>query len=68
MSSLGLTLFQSLCDVGNALEWLRDTHDPATDAWLFHTEVLAMLDEVVDLLVDSEGLDTDNTLEGDNDA
>ena len=65
MNSLGLTIFKHLCEVGNALELLRDAYDPATDAWLFHTEVLGMLDEVVDLLVDSEGLDTDNALEED---
>ena len=60
MNSLGLTLFKKLCEVGNAVEWLRDTYDPSTDAWLFHTEALAMLDEVVDLLVDSTGIDDED--------
>ena len=54
--SLALALFEHLCQVGNALEMLRDMYHPSTDAWLFHTEVLGMLDEVVDMLVRSQGI------------
>jgi len=54
--STGLALFQQLCDVGNALEMLRDMYVPESDQWLFHTEVLGMLDEAVDMLVHSQGL------------
>jgi hypothetical protein len=58
--STGLCLFKKLCEVGNALEGLRDMYTPGTDQWLFHTEALAMLDEVVDLLVDSAGIDDED--------
>lgn len=54
--STALALFQHLCDVGNALEMLRDMYVPESDQWLFHTEVLGMLDEAVDMLVHSQGL------------
>jgi hypothetical protein len=53
---LALTLFHALCDVGNALEYLRGTYQPMTDEWLWHTEVLGMLDAAVDMLVESQGL------------
>ena len=56
MSSLGLILFTALCDVGNALELLRDSYTPMTDQWLWHTEILGMLDAAVDMLVESSGL------------
>jgi hypothetical protein len=55
--SLALQLFEDLCAVGNALEHLRDTYCPASDAWLWHTEVLGMLDATIDLLVHSDGLE-----------
>jgi hypothetical protein len=55
--STALQLFQDLCVIGNALEALRDTSCPASDEWLWHTEVLGMLDASIDLLVHSCGLD-----------
>jgi hypothetical protein len=55
--SLALCLFNDLCGVGNALELLRDTYTPASDAWLWHTEVLGALDAAIDRLVRSRGLD-----------
>jgi hypothetical protein len=57
--SLALCLFQHLCAVGNALELLRDTYEPCSDAWTWHTEVLGLLDEAIDLLVHSDGLEED---------
>lgn len=57
---LALALFQAMCDVGNALEHLRDVYTPMTDEWLWHTEVLGLLDSCIDMLVTSNGLDTDN--------
>lgn len=54
--SLALALFADLCTVGNALERLRDTYAPMTDQWLWHTEVLGLLDEAIDTLVHSQGL------------
>ena len=60
MNSLGLTLFRQLCDVGNALEMLRDMYVPESDQWLWHTEVLAMLDATVDMLVGSDGIDDED--------
>jgi len=54
--SLALALFADLCTVGNALERLRDTYAPMTDQWLWHTEVLGLLDEAIDTLVRSQGL------------
>ena len=53
---VALTLFHQLCDVGNALEGLRDMYVPESDQWLWHTEVLGILDAAVDLLVRSTGL------------
>ena len=56
MSSVGLTLFQHLVEVGNALEMLRDMYVPESDQWLWHTEVLGLLDSVIDMLVHSQGI------------
>ena len=56
MNSLGLTLFHRLCELGNALEAIRDLYRPDSDDWLWHTEVLALLDTAVDMLVHSHGL------------
>jgi hypothetical protein len=58
--SLALALYTTLCEVGNALERLRDTYYPASDEWLWHTEVLGMLDATIDLLVESGGLPSDD--------
>jgi len=57
MNDLGLTLFDHLCAVGNALEAYRDTHAPASDAWTALTCILGLLDESIDLLVRSDGID-----------
>lgn len=61
--SVALALFTALCEVGNALEMLRDMYVPESDQWLWHTEVLAILDETIDLLVHSEGLEGDDAVE-----
>lgn len=58
--SRALCLFQRLVVVGNALEQIRDTYAPMTDQWLWHTEVLGMLDEAIDDLVHSQGLGGDD--------
>ena len=58
--SVALHLFENLVLVGNALEALRDTYPPMTDQWLWHTEVLGLLDESIDVLVHSEGLEADD--------
>jgi hypothetical protein len=58
--SLALQLYQQLCILGNALERLRDTYAPMTDAWLWHTEVLGLLDASIDLLVHSDGFDQED--------
>lgn len=49
--SNALDLFQRLCEVGNALELLRDMYVPESDQWLWHTEVLGLLDAAIDTLV-----------------
>jgi hypothetical protein len=59
VNDLGFILFQHLCEVGNAMEVVRDTYTPMTDEWLWHTELLGMLDEAIDLLVHSDGLEED---------
>lgn len=59
--SLALCLFQHLCAVGNALELLRETFAPASDPWLALTDILGALDETIDLLVHSDGLDEEDT-------
>jgi hypothetical protein len=58
--STALALFQAMCDVGNVMEAWRDRFPPASDDWCAATEVLGWLDAAVDLLVESEGLETDN--------
>jgi hypothetical protein len=58
--SLALCLFQHLCAVGNALERLRDTYEPCSDAWTWATDILGALDEAIDLLVHSDGLEEDS--------
>ena len=58
--SLALTIFEALVTVGNALECYRDTYQPGSDRWTAMTEILGILDEAVDTLVHSEGLDGDN--------
>ena len=60
MNSIGLHLFTAMCDVGNALEALRDMYVPESDQWLWHTECLQLLDQAVDTLVESNGLEQDN--------
>ena len=56
MNSTGLLLFQHLVEVGNALEMLRDMFLEESDQWIWHTEVLAELDSVIDMLVRSNGI------------
>lgn len=63
--SVALALFESLVQVGNALEQVRDTFPVMTDQWLWHTEVLGMLDACIDTLMLSEGLGgADDALDG----
>jgi hypothetical protein len=57
--SVALELYEALCEVGNALELLRDMYEPCSDGWTWHTEVLGLLDEAIDLLVHSDGLEED---------
>ena len=58
--SVALALFESLVLVGNALEYYRDSYQPGSDRWTAMTEILGILDEAVDTLVHSQGLDGDN--------
>lgn len=58
--SVALALFASLCQVGNALEYYRDSYPPGSDRWTAMTEILGWLDAAVDTLVLSEGLPGDN--------
>ena len=53
-------LFRQLCDVGNYLEQLRDAYQPASDKWLWHTDVLALLDSCIDMLANSNGIDDED--------
>jgi hypothetical protein len=54
--STALALFDSLCDVGNALALLRDAQAPCSDLWCDLTCLLLCLDEAIDTLVGSHGL------------
>lgn len=58
--SVALHLFENLVLVGNALEALRDSYPVMSDQWLWHTEVLGLLDSSIDDLVHSQGLEGDN--------
>ena len=55
--SLGLIVFQKLCDVGNALQCLRDQQTPGTDAWVGLEELVQGIDRLINQVVDSEGLE-----------
>ena len=55
--SLGLTVFHKLCDVGNALQGLRDQQPPGSDSWVGLAELVLQIDSMIDMLVDSEGLE-----------
>jgi hypothetical protein len=57
--SVALELYEALCEVGNALELLRDTYEPCSDGWTWTTDILGALDEAIDLLVHSDGLEED---------
>ena len=57
---IALALFRALCEVGNALEQVRDTYPVMTDQWLWHTEVLGLLDASIDMLVHSNGIDDED--------
>ena len=61
--SVALALFTALCEVGNALEYYRDSYPPGSDRWTAMTEILGWLDIAVDTLVHSEGLESDNALD-----
>ena len=54
--SVALALFGKLCDVGNALAYVRDTQEPASDTWTALTCILLSLDAAIDTLVHSNGL------------
>ena len=54
--SVALALFTALCDVGTALEQLRDLHPPGSDAWCALTDIIMSLDAAIDTLVLSSGL------------
>ena len=54
--SAALVIFQAMCEVGNALEMLRDMYLPESDQWLWHTEVLFLLDSAIDTIVHSNGI------------
>ena len=54
--SVALCLFKQLCEVGNALEALRNLHPPGSDDWTALTEILGWLDSAIDALVTSQGL------------
>jgi len=58
--STALLLFQAMCEVGNAIEYYRESYPPGSDRWTAMTEILGILDASVDLLVSSEGLSGDN--------
>lgn len=58
--SVALHLFENLCLVGNALEALRDSYPVMSDQWLWHTEVLSLLDLSIDMLVHSDGIDDED--------
>ena len=49
--SVALTLFHQLCDVGNALEQLRELHAPGSDDWCACTDIIIGLDAAIDTLV-----------------
>ena len=55
--SVALCLFQALCKVGNALEAFRDGFEICSDDWTAITDILGMLDQAIDVLVHSQGLD-----------
>lgn len=57
--SLGLAVFQRLCEAGNALDTLRETLCPGSDAWVALTELVHGVDAMIDWLVESPPLEED---------
>lgn len=57
--SVALTLFHDLCAVGTALAQVRDTFVPACNEWAALTCIILSLDNVIDRLVRSSGLEQD---------
>ena len=55
--SLGLAVFDKLCQVGNELEALKDVALPGSDTWCGLCELLLVIDACIDMLVDSAPLE-----------
>ena len=53
---VALTLFHTLCDVGNALAHVRDVQEPCSDTWTALTCIILQLDSSIDMLVHSAGI------------
>lgn len=66
MTSLGLDVFQCLCDAANQIERLRQDCAEGSTGWCACTEILAVLDGEIDRLVASPALDDDEE-KGDDD-
>ena len=58
--SLGLAVFDKLCQVGNELEALKDVALPGSDTWCGLCELVQAIDLCIDLLVDSAPLEDDD--------
>lgn len=58
-ASLGLAVFHHLCAAGNALEALRNTCSPGSDAWVALCELMHGVDTLIDTLVESPPLEED---------
>jgi hypothetical protein len=54
---MGLVVFHTLCCAGNALDALREEVPPGSDTWTALTELLQLLDLMIDRLVESEPLE-----------
>lgn len=56
--SLGLAVFHTLCEAGNALAAYREEVTlPGSDAWVALTEMLDTIDRCIDMLVESPALE-----------
>jgi hypothetical protein len=57
MTSTGLLAFEILCRCGNDLDALREGCCPGSDGWVGLTQLVQVVDAMIDGVVHSDGLE-----------
>jgi hypothetical protein len=55
--SVGLILFEALCQAADAVDTQRQQYDPCSQEWLALTQMVDQIDAVIDALVTSAPLE-----------